>query len=645
MRQWNSQHRAGVMRRALAIVVLQTMFSSALSDGADEPVPSAIVASEGLRPGAIVVLKAPGVPLFDQGNMVSGQDYLTFVVDRVEAGRLSVSSHDKRCRGSLHVEQVVPIDQALEFFSDVISHDARNADAYWMRGRLYLYHQDADRALANLNQAARLAPAKAHYYLTRSVVFMRRQQFEEALEDCNRVIAIEPNDARAYVARAKARLARNEVEKAHADLELSFRVDPTNPTGPISTTLKWKHTPKAASMQALAVVAGPFVKTASESIAARLEPKNAAEYVSRGNLSFEKQDYTRAIADFDAAIETDRSCAAAYAARARAWTKKHYRERENADWTAAINLEPGNAAFRVARAESWSGLGKHERAMTDYADALRIEPENPTIWVSRGNEWRKDLKLDLAIADFNQAIRLDSKYAPAYVARANAWKQIQRFDLAIEGFSELIRIDPDNAVAHQTLARILATCHEDRFRNGRLALNEAIRACEITHWRSPDSLDTLAAAYAELGEFPSAVKWQTEAIKLIRQNVYSELYQKAQSMSGGAAPESASKTAWRSTRAVSGCGSDRRRGTRLAILLERIAQIAFDKHLQTAVDVEADRFALGDRFGCTPLVGPGLLKQDESDGPRASAAMHEHLARALGVLFNEVTHGGDSILG
>ena len=107
--------------------------------------------------------------------------------------------------------------------------------------------------------------------------------------------------------------------------------------------------------------------------------------------------------------------------------------------------------------------------MADYAEAIRLDPGNPSIWVSRGNELRKDHKLDLAIADFTQAIQLNPQYTPAYIARANLWKQIRRFDRAIHEFSDLIRLDPQDPVPHQALARMLATSHEDQYRNGKLA--------------------------------------------------------------------------------------------------------------------------------------------------------------------------------
>lgn len=45
---------------------------------------------------------------------------------------------------------------------------------------------------------------------------------------------------------------------------------------------------------------------------------------------------------------------------------------------------------------------------------------------------------------------------------------------------------------------------------------EATRSCELTSWTDPDALDTLAAAYAESGDYRSAVEWQTRAIELFR---------------------------------------------------------------------------------------------------------------------------------
>ena len=53
-----------------------------------------------------------------------------------------------------------------------------------------------------------------------------------------------------------------------------------------------------------------------------------------------------------------------------------------------------------------------------------------------------------------------------------------------------------------------------RHRDGRQAVAQATKACDLSHWKAADHLDTLAAAHAELGDFESAVTWESRAIDL-----------------------------------------------------------------------------------------------------------------------------------
>ena len=51
-------------------------------------------------------------------------------------------------------------------------------------------------------------------------------------------------------------------------------------------------------------------------------------------------------------------------------------------------------------------------------------------------------------------------------------------------------------------------------RNGKEALEKSLRACELSSWESADIVDTLAAAYAEVGDFDRATKYQMQAINM-----------------------------------------------------------------------------------------------------------------------------------
>jgi len=70
--------------------------------------------------------------------------------------------------------------------------------------------------------------------------------------------------------------------------------------------------------------------------------------------------------------------------------------------------------------------------------------------------------------------------------------------------------------ALQGLAWLQATSKENSIRNGISAVKLATQACELTGWKDSMHLGTLAAAYAESGNFEEAVKTQTKAIELAK---------------------------------------------------------------------------------------------------------------------------------
>jgi hypothetical protein len=76
-------------------------------------------------------------------------------------------------------------------------------------------------------------------------------------------------------------------------------------------------------------------------------------------------------------------------------------------------------------------------------------------------------------------------------------------------------LDKTNLQAQNDYAWLLATCPEATVRDGKRAL-QCARAARRRDKKSPEILDTLAAAEAEMGDFSSAVKDEKRAIALVR---------------------------------------------------------------------------------------------------------------------------------
>ena len=98
------------------------------------------------------------------------------------------------------------------------------------------------------------------------------------------------------------------------------------------------------------------------------------------------------------------------------------------------------------------------------------------------------------------------------MSRAACFYGMGKSDQAIASFAAVVQNHPDFAQGYNDYAWLLATGTDDKFRDGKKAIELATKACELTEWKSAGFLDTLAAAYAEVGDFDSALKWQAEAI-------------------------------------------------------------------------------------------------------------------------------------
>jgi tetratricopeptide (TPR) repeat protein len=218
-------------------------------------------------------------------------------------------------------------------------------------------------------------------------------------------------------------------------------------------------------------------------------------------------------------------------------------------YEAALRLAPDFAGAEYNLAESLARLGRTDEAIVHYRGALRNAPRNVSAHYNLALTLAKAGRLDEARAGYMKALEIDphhvgaqnnlgtllirlgqpaaaipyleavvavkADFPAAHYSLGKACAAAGQTREAAARYREALRLKPDWVVAMNDLAWLLATAPEENVRNGLQAVELAERVCALAGRGQAAPLATLAAAYAEAGQFTQAVTTAQAAYELV----------------------------------------------------------------------------------------------------------------------------------
>ena len=181
------------------------------------------------------------------------------------------------------------------------------------------------------------------------------------------------------------------------------------------------------------------------------------------------------------------------------------RVRAGQNWTAAKLQNAGNDQL---------AKGDFEGARRSYDAAIKLDPSLWPAYYSRARLFLKEHKWELAVQDATMALRGSSWFTRSSLLRARANRRLRNYKASLADLDRIISLRPTETYPAALNARawLRATCPDASFRNGKQAVEDATVACRTTLYKRADMIDTLAVAYAEAGDFDSALRFEARAI-------------------------------------------------------------------------------------------------------------------------------------
>jgi tetratricopeptide (TPR) repeat protein len=172
----------------------------------------------------------------------------------------------------------------------------------------------------------------------------------------------------------------------------------------------------------------------------------------------------------------------------------------------AVAKQPNDPDAQVALANALLQRKRIDDAIVHYQKAVAIRPDYFLARYGLGHALLEKGQLDGAIEHCRAALLIRPEHPDCHTILAIALDERGRSAEAIEHYERALGISPQSVSALNNLAWLLATCSDASLRDGARAIQLARQADQLSGGTNALVLRTLAAGYAEAGQFEKAIE-------------------------------------------------------------------------------------------------------------------------------------------
>jgi len=246
----------------------------------------------------------------------------------------------------------------------------------------------------------------------------------------------------------------------------------------------------------------------------RIKPDDAAAHNNWGNALESQGHFDEAVAHYQEALRIRPNYAMAHNNWGTALQDLGRYQEAAGHFQEALRLQPDYSEAHSNLGNVLRLLGRFDESITHCQEAARLQPELAVAYINWGAALQLSGRIEEAVVQYREALRLKPELAVTHDNLGKALRLLGSFEEAATHWREALRLNPDSMDTRLHLAWLLATCPDAHVRDGPWALDQAQRVSQATGYGNAEVLGTLAAAYAETGNFQEAVRWQMSALLL-----------------------------------------------------------------------------------------------------------------------------------